>query len=128
MFEIRGMKIRRVLPTTGWMSDKMRKLVDSFDRMRLVSPRSWVWEENQTHELNWEEIEKRLKSFFEVLYSLEKRKPGRDENIKKKGKRNEFLKKELESSFCRLKEYEKSKRRNYEYKLASLQKKKQICG
>lgn len=115
IFEIRGMEIRRALPTPneGWLPDKIRKVVDSFEKMRIYLPKIRFYEENQKQEVNWEKAKDLIKNYFNFIVKIQK--VSKKFEIKKKGKRNQFVRKELEKSFYRLEKYEKMKRRNYYY-------------
>lgn len=115
IFEIRGMEIRRVLPTPNdsWLPDKIRKIVDSFEKMRIYLPKIRFYEENQSQETSWEESKNLLKNYFNFLIKIEKRRKNKE--MKKKGKRNQFIEKELEKNITRMETYEKMKRRNYSF-------------
>lgn len=44
LFELRGLEVLRILPQQGWVSDKIRIVVDSFHRNRLLVPKKFIYQ------------------------------------------------------------------------------------
>lgn len=64
LFELRGLEILRALPREGWISDKIRIILDSFDLNRLLLPKKWVFQKGGLSERSMNQLGKTLSLLF----------------------------------------------------------------